>query len=394
MNSANDEVSLDGLRVADAKRAITEWLEASGVGERDRHLQAARLAVQPAALLGRAVPDRLRRARSGRAAGVDAAGRAARDHRLRAARPPTIPTRCPSRRSRARPTGSRSSSTSPGPAWAGYGGGRQVYRRETNTMPQWAGSCWYYLRYLDPTNEDALVDPEVEQLLGRGARRRSPKAGSSTSTSAASSTRCCTCSTRASGTRCSSTSATCRRRSRSSASSTRATSSRPRTPTSAACTSRPTEVEERDGAFFFDGAAGHARVREDGQEPEERGRARRHLPRLRRRHAAALRDVHGPARRSRARGARPTSSACTGSCSGCGATSSTRTTGEVARQPTRRPTTRRAGCCTARSRRCAPTWTSMSFNTAIARLFELNNQLTQVVQQRGARRARSSSRWC
>ncbi|WDF04275.1 leucine--tRNA ligase [Shouchella hunanensis] len=33
-------------------------------------------------------------------------------------------------------------------------------RRETNTMPQWAGSCWYYLRYIDPTNEDVLVDPE------------------------------------------------------------------------------------------------------------------------------------------------------------------------------------------------------------------------------------------
>lgn len=34
--------------------------------------------------------------------------------------------------------------------------------RETNTMPQWAGSCWYYLRYLDPTNDAALVDPEKE----------------------------------------------------------------------------------------------------------------------------------------------------------------------------------------------------------------------------------------
>jgi leucyl-tRNA synthetase len=30
-------------------------------------------------------------------------------------------------------------------------------------MPQWAGSCWYYLRYLDPTNEDAFVDPEVDR---------------------------------------------------------------------------------------------------------------------------------------------------------------------------------------------------------------------------------------
>jgi len=33
-------------------------------------------------------------------------------------------------------------------------------RRETNTMPQWAGSCWYYLRYIDPHNDKALADPE------------------------------------------------------------------------------------------------------------------------------------------------------------------------------------------------------------------------------------------
>ena len=35
--------------------------------------------------------------------------------------------------------------------------------RETNTMPQWAGSCWYYLRFLDPHNDRALVDPELEK---------------------------------------------------------------------------------------------------------------------------------------------------------------------------------------------------------------------------------------
>ena len=33
--------------------------------------------------------------------------------------------------------------------------------RETNTMPQWAGSCWYYLRYIDPTNEKCFADPEL-----------------------------------------------------------------------------------------------------------------------------------------------------------------------------------------------------------------------------------------
>lgn len=37
------------------------------------------------------------------------------------------------------------------------------FTRETNTMPQWAGSCWYYLRYLDPKNDQAFVDPKIEQ---------------------------------------------------------------------------------------------------------------------------------------------------------------------------------------------------------------------------------------
>ena len=174
------------------------------------------------------------------------------------------------------------------------GDGPQRYRRETNTMPQWAGSCWYYLRYLDPTNADALVDPEIERywMVGDGA----PTAAS-TSTSAAPSTRCCTSSTRASGTRCCSTSG-------------HVSTPEPfhrlfnqGTITAAAFTDErgvyveASEVEERDGSWFHDGAEVDAPRRQDGQEPEERGRARRHLPRLRRRHAAALRDVHGPARR-------------------------------------------------------------------------------------------------
>lgn len=37
------------------------------------------------------------------------------------------------------------------------------YKRETNTMPQWAGSCWYYLRFIDPKNDKALVDPQLEK---------------------------------------------------------------------------------------------------------------------------------------------------------------------------------------------------------------------------------------
>ena len=43
------------------------------------------------------------------------------------------------------------------------GHGKQKYWRDTNVMPQWAGSSWYQLRYIDPTNTDALVDIENER---------------------------------------------------------------------------------------------------------------------------------------------------------------------------------------------------------------------------------------
>jgi leucyl-tRNA synthetase len=39
----------------------------------------------------------------------------------------------------------------------------RIGRRETNTMPQWAGSCWYYLRFIDPSNDKKAWDPELEK---------------------------------------------------------------------------------------------------------------------------------------------------------------------------------------------------------------------------------------
>jgi leucyl-tRNA synthetase len=44
--------------------------------------------------------------------------------------------------------------------WVNVTRGGKRYRRETNTMPQWAGSCWYYIRYLDPKNDKAFCDPQ------------------------------------------------------------------------------------------------------------------------------------------------------------------------------------------------------------------------------------------
>ncbi|PJE73536.1 MAG: hypothetical protein COV02_02145, partial [Candidatus Terrybacteria bacterium CG10_big_fil_rev_8_21_14_0_10_41_10] len=42
-------------------------------------------------------------------------------------------------------------------------------KRETNTMPQWAGSSWYYLRYIDPKNKKSLIDEKKEKYwMGAG----------------------------------------------------------------------------------------------------------------------------------------------------------------------------------------------------------------------------------
>ena len=58
------------------------------------------------------------------------------------------------------------------------GDGPQSYRRDTNVMPQWAGSCWYQLRYCDPTNDQAFIDPAVEEYwVGPRTDRRADHPG-------------------------------------------------------------------------------------------------------------------------------------------------------------------------------------------------------------------------
>ncbi len=58
-----------------------------------------------------------------------------------------------------KPTGTPEPPLSKAVEWLKYS---DTLTRETNTMPQWAGSCWYYLRYIDPTNADAMVDRNKE----------------------------------------------------------------------------------------------------------------------------------------------------------------------------------------------------------------------------------------
>ena len=171
---------LDGLGVAEAKAKMTDWLVEKGLGEAQGQLQAARLAVQPAALLGRAVPAAEAGRRHDPRAG---AGRAAADP----ARGGQATNRPAPARARWPPSTSGSRSTDPVSG--------QTATRESNTMPQWAGSCWYYLRFMDPRND-----------RGRpGTRTRKSTGCRWTCTWAAPSTPCCTCCTPASGTRCCST---------------------------------------------------------------------------------------------------------------------------------------------------------------------------------------------
>ena len=144
--------------VDDGIAAINAWLEAEGVGEatityklRDWLFSRQRYWGEPFPIV------------------YDVDGRPAPAARRRCCRW-SCPTPTASRRGRSTPTTSSPSPESPLDRlddWVevtlDIGDGEQVYRRDTNVMPQWAGSCWYELRYCDPTNENAFVDPEVER---------------------------------------------------------------------------------------------------------------------------------------------------------------------------------------------------------------------------------------
>ena len=115
------------------------------------------------------------------------------------------------------------------------GEGEKTYWRDTNVMPQWAGSSWYQLRYIDPTNEDAFCDLENERYW-TGPRGENDPGGVDLYVGGVEHA---ACSTRASGTRSSMTWALSPRRSRTAACLTRATSRPTPTPIPVASTSRP-----------------------------------------------------------------------------------------------------------------------------------------------------------
>ena len=157
INSTNPEISLNGMNVADAKTAITEWLEAKGLGEatvnyrlRDWLFSRQRYWGEPFPIvydetgLPIALPEEM----------LPIELPEVTDYSPKAMDPED-------RNSDPVPPLARATD------WTNVeldlGDGKKVYRRELNVMPQWAGSCWYEMRYLDPANHDRFVGEEVER---------------------------------------------------------------------------------------------------------------------------------------------------------------------------------------------------------------------------------------
>ena len=156
VRSAGSELSLEGLSVAEAKTHVIDWLEETGHGHRavayrlrDWLFSRQRYWGEPFPIvydeydMPIALPDSMLPVELPE---VD-------DYTPRTFAPDDTD---------AKPESPLARNTAWTTVELDLGNGRRSYRRETNTMPQWAGSCWYELRYLDPTNGDAP----------RGSRRR------------------------------------------------------------------------------------------------------------------------------------------------------------------------------------------------------------------------------
>ena len=156
VGSANPEISLDGQAVAEAKAAITAWLEAKGLGAgtvqyklRDWLFSRQRYWGEPFPIVY----------------GADGEPRALPAAALPVVLPPMddfTPKTSDDEDSEPEPPLGRVTDWTTVELDLGDGEGLQPYRREVNTMPNWAGSCWYELRYCDPDNDDAFVDPRNE----------------------------------------------------------------------------------------------------------------------------------------------------------------------------------------------------------------------------------------
>ncbi|HEU4910651.1 MAG TPA: leucine--tRNA ligase [Actinomycetes bacterium] len=157
VNSSNDSISLDGLDVVTAKARIIDWLEQRSAGRRTTTYKLRDWLFSRQRYWGEPFPI------------------VYDEHGMPRALPESmLPVELPEIDDYSPQTFAEDDVHSePVPPlgrkedWVDVeldlGDGPKRYRRETNTMPQWAGSCWYELRYLDPTNDERFVDPDVER---------------------------------------------------------------------------------------------------------------------------------------------------------------------------------------------------------------------------------------
>lgn len=141
-----DSGIITGLPTAEAKAMITDWLEQNGLGRKSVNYKLRDWLFSRQRYWGEPFPILLDDKGGHRSVGFDEL-------------PVTLPDLADFK-----PTGTPEPPLSKAPAdWLNVERDGRTYRRETNTMPQWAGSCWYYLRYLDPKNSEAGWSKEEEQ---------------------------------------------------------------------------------------------------------------------------------------------------------------------------------------------------------------------------------------
>jgi len=148
VNSAlpDGSLSLNGMKPAEAIPAITAWLEQKGTGKKAINYKLRDWLFARQRYWGEPFPI----------VWVDGESRPLPEEQLPLILPET---------SNFKPSGSGESPLANLEEWLVTTDPQtgKPARRETNTMPQWAGSCWYYLRFADPKNAKQLVDPAMER---------------------------------------------------------------------------------------------------------------------------------------------------------------------------------------------------------------------------------------
>jgi leucyl-tRNA synthetase len=147
INSSSDIVSIDGLKTKEAKKKIIHWLEESKIGTIKTQFRLRDWLFSRQRYWGEPIPIILFEDGTKRAFGLD-----------------ELPLELPEVE-KYEPAGTGESPLATVDSWIKYKDPvtGKVGKIETNTMPQWSGSCWYYLRYIDPKNNEIFAEKEKQE---------------------------------------------------------------------------------------------------------------------------------------------------------------------------------------------------------------------------------------